>query len=1061
MLDPISALENIYSVTKLIYAQVQLVKANQEQCKRLAERIGIIEQSVHNLDQITDKGQYEKGLNDLLAGLQNCLAFMTQLSAVASFKAFFKAGYYSQQFLNLNEELQKSIQQLNLGLVAQQVFNREQDKRDQQADIEFIKKNHQEIISEVQKGNAGIDQLSLELKENHDIVLNQFESMKAILMGLNLSAEKPLIDPHHVAPSYFESVDQKNIHDLPPALNLPPKPLPPGRVPTAVSVSRPSVVVSTRRGSGIKQFTKKDEKENTLDALKELRKFFVGQRDKGELSANLETYEKYLKMAHKNAELIYRQIDKEHILCVDGNELDAKAAAKAIWGMIQPLEQGNPPVSPTLVVPPPPNTPTGTRRASGIKSFTKENERENMLDSLKELRKFFVGQRDKGELSANLEIYEKYLKMAHKNAELIYRQIDKEHILCVDGDELDAKAAAKAIWEMIQRLENIAPQSTFLTNDLKFRLNDLHQNIPKPLSEGKASPPFIAAATPFVDSAQRGSKDLKEFLRLVARGEQIEAEAMLKLNHNLALIPGEVTDVSKRKFTNITGFQYAVWALDWHMWTMIRKYLTVKEAEQQAQGFETGPWVIQHGIHANWDNLIDALRITVSLYKQSNWKEGDKAWIERVGGAQLTLPAHVINEYCHPNRSFFPCPNFRDPSPLPRIRTIGEEWWFAAMYNGGSLGTAFAIYRGGQERVKPWWLSSDQAPGGLGAQRDYESVQELAIVRGAQRMELVTELRSKDVQMLRSLVSKSFPKAPVISTAEPALFVNPALASMPQAPSPNAAFVPKPNVREQKDPAMLPLFKEVAKPAPKVSTSDLKQFLKLVAEGEQDAAEAMLQRDPALAFLSGDLTDLSKRTFTGITGFQYAVWALDWHMWTMIKKYLPDSVAREQAQGFETGSWQKSHGIHANLNTLIQAYQTTIDLYNAKKYDEANTTWVRQVGGAQLLLPVHVINEYCHLTRPFNPLPNFKDAIVLPRVRAIDAGEWFTAVYASGKLGEKFACWRGASGMCGVAACVTGRVWTGGGFDAKCILEMAITRTTQREELIAKLGLKNVQRRAA
>ena len=81
MLDPLSALRNIYSVTKLIYDQVQLVKANQEQCKRLAERIGIIEQSVHNLDQITDKSQYEKGLNDLLAGLQNCLQFMTQLSS--------------------------------------------------------------------------------------------------------------------------------------------------------------------------------------------------------------------------------------------------------------------------------------------------------------------------------------------------------------------------------------------------------------------------------------------------------------------------------------------------------------------------------------------------------------------------------------------------------------------------------------------------------------------------------------------------------------------------------------------------------------------------------------------------------------------------------------------------------------------------------------------------------------------------------------------------------------------------------------------------------------------
>ena len=210
MLDPASTLSNIYSVAKLIHSQVQLVKANQEQCKRLTERVAIIEESVRNLGNIQDKDHYQKGLNDLLAGLQNCLQFMTQLSAVGSFAAFFKAGNYNQQFANLNDELQKAIQQLNLGLVVQQVFNREKDKRDQQADIEFIKKNHKEIISEVQKGNAAVGELNLELKENHDIVLNQFASMKALLMGLNRPIEKPPIDPHQIAP-YFELVFDKKL----------------------------------------------------------------------------------------------------------------------------------------------------------------------------------------------------------------------------------------------------------------------------------------------------------------------------------------------------------------------------------------------------------------------------------------------------------------------------------------------------------------------------------------------------------------------------------------------------------------------------------------------------------------------------------------------------------------------------------------------------------------------------------------------------------------------------------------------------------------------------------
>lgn len=294
--------------------------------------------------------------------------------------------------------------------------------------------------------------------------------------------------------------------------------------------------------------------------------------------------------------------------------------------------------------------------------------------------------------------------------------------------------------------------------------------------------------------------------------------------------------------------------------------------------------------------------------------------------------------------------------------------------------------------------------------------------------------------------------------------------------------------REQKNPprpAMLTQFNPVAKPAPRVSYNDLEEFLRLVAGGEQNQAEAMLKNNPNLALVPGDVTDLSKRTFTNITAFQYSVWALDWHMWTMIRKYLPDEVAREQAQGFETGSWVKgsylpwreSHGVHAQglLDNLIQAYQTTIDLYNAKKYAEGDKAWVKQVGGAQLLLPTHVINEYCHPTRPFYPLPNFKDVAALPRSRTIDEGEWFTASYLGGKLGEKFACYRAGMTAAGVAVagrgveqgrelmlagrCLKRVIWWVG--DNGSVRELTSTRIAQREELIAELRPRSAQGLAA
>ena len=67
-----------------------------------------------------------------------------------------------------------------------------------------------------------------------------------------------------------------------------------------------------------------------------------------------------------------------------------------------------------------------------------------------------------------------------------------------------------------------------------------------------------------------------------------------------------------------------------------------------------------------------------------------------------------------------------------------------------------------------------------------------------------------------------------------------------------------------------------------------------VAFGEQDEAKEMLKINPELLLHKGDVTDYSNRTFKGITAFQYALWALDWHMWMMIKKYLPDDVAAAQ-----------------------------------------------------------------------------------------------------------------------------------------------------------------------
>jgi len=231
-----------------------------------------------------------------------------------------------------------------------------------------------------------------------------------------------------------------------------------------------------------------------------------------------------------------------------------------------------------------------------------------------------------------------------------------------------------------------------------------------------------------------------EFLIHVVRGEQRQAEKMLKKERHLALASGTVTDHADRTFYNITGFQYAVWALDWHMWSMIQKYLPEEAAQFQAQGFTTGPWVEQQGVQANWQNLLDAYEYYLvnysKLYNASKWTELHNIWLIQIGGGQRKLPMHVFHEYCHPDRSFDPVPDFK--GPLPR----SLPYWFSL----DSIGSSYCIFRCAAFQPKMWsgTMHKPVAKAMYHYTCDWNALTQLASTRSEQREKLVAELVNSD-----------------------------------------------------------------------------------------------------------------------------------------------------------------------------------------------------------------------------------------------------------------------------------------------------------------------------
>ncbi len=103
--------------------------------------------------------------------------------------------------------------------------------------------------------------------------------------------------------------------------------------------------------------------------------------------------------------------------------------------------------------------------------------------------------------------------------------------------------------------------------------------------------------------------------------------------------------------------------------------------------------------------------------------------IKVVGGAQRLMPAHVANEYCRCDRSFKPCPSFKESS-LPRTLTLDSGLAVFPLLAGLGLGFDFGLLRGE--------VASGRARGRASAraQVDFSALTALCQVRQEQLSEL-------------------------------------------------------------------------------------------------------------------------------------------------------------------------------------------------------------------------------------------------------------------------------------------------------------------------------------
>lgn len=316
-----------------------------------------------------------------------------------------------------------------------------------------------------------------------------------------------------------------------------------------------------------------------------------------------------------------------------------------------------------------------------------------------------------------------------------------------------------------EEIKQSLPYLTFALNELRHELIEITGK--DFLSESDMR--SLGSVSKDMHSLFRLPKQLLDkFLKRVAYGEQDKVEALFTKAYPLGpeippeiyqgnerkrqealLYRGRLTDYSGRTF-DCSAYEYAYWAKDTHMCRMLERYMDdatkelmlarINEIERidETTGKPIGLKYQQNGAehrsaHFDLTPLITALQEYVNGYDEwftaRNWAAMKAAWM-KVGMAQRDVPAHVAQEYCRPDRSFFPLPSFnvdREDIPreaLPRVLALynwnneyneENDLWFPLGRADSGLGFDFAVIRRGDERaglarrVVTAWLGFDLA----------------------------------------------------------------------------------------------------------------------------------------------------------------------------------------------------------------------------------------------------------------------------------------------------------------------------------------------------------------
>ena len=173
-MDPISTVQNIFSLCQWIYQTSQTIKANREQANRLCQRLELVGTALKPLqNQRSALSQLTKNLEALEQLLTEIRDFMMTYQDKAKwFKRVFKSGANAEAFEDFRRRLHEMISQMNLSVSVEAFTYQQADKAAEQLDREVIESNRETILE--------LNQLA---RHHFDALMQKGSDVEAMLSG--------------------------------------------------------------------------------------------------------------------------------------------------------------------------------------------------------------------------------------------------------------------------------------------------------------------------------------------------------------------------------------------------------------------------------------------------------------------------------------------------------------------------------------------------------------------------------------------------------------------------------------------------------------------------------------------------------------------------------------------------------------------------------------------------------------------------------------------------------------------------------------------------------------